>query len=45
MIAEGVEEPVQKRALRELGIRWMQGNLFAPAAFEALPVWSGATPV
>ena len=45
VIAEGVEEPVQMRALRELGIRWMQGNLFAPAAFEALPVWSGATPV
>lgn len=39
VIAEGVEEEAQRSTLTELGIRYMQGNLFSPAAFEALPVW------
>lgn len=44
-IAEGVEEEAQRETLAALGIRHMQGNLFSPAAFEALPVWTGAGPV
>lgn len=39
-IAEGVEEEAQRSTLTELGIHYMQGNLFSPAAFEALPVWT-----
>ena len=42
MIAEGVEEEAQRETLEALGIRYMQGNLFSPAMFEALPVWSAA---
>ncbi len=42
MIAEGVEEEGQRETLEALGLRYMQGNLFSPATFEALPVWSGA---
>lgn len=42
IIAEGIEEGAQCSTLADLGIRYMQGNLFSPAAFEALPVWSGA---
>lgn len=41
LVAEGVERREQMEVLRDLGICYMQGNLFAPAAFEALPVWSG----
>ena len=41
LIAEGVEEAAQMEVLRELGVRYMQGNLFGQPAFEALPVWSG----
>ena len=41
VIAEGVEDEAQQATLAELGIRYMQGNLFSPAAFEALPVWPG----
>lgn len=42
MIAEGVEEEAQRSASTDLGIHYMQGNLFSPAAFEALPLWPRA---
>ena len=39
VIAEGVEEQAQAEILRELGIRYMQGNYFCAPAFETLPEW------
>ena len=39
VIAEGVEEMAQAEVLRDLGIRYMQGNYFGEPAFEALPKW------
>lgn len=39
VIAEGIEEAAQAEILRELGIRYMQGNYFAEPAFETLPEW------
>ena len=39
VIAEGVEEEPQRRTLEELGLRYMQGNLFGEPGFETLPVW------
>ena len=39
LIAEGCEHPEQADILQTLGIRYMQGNLFAEPAFEALPAW------
>lgn len=37
LIAEGVETVGEAEALRQLGIRYMQGYLFARPVFEALP--------
>jgi EAL domain-containing protein (putative c-di-GMP-specific phosphodiesterase class I) len=37
LLAEGVETEAELEALRELGIRYVQGYLFARPAFEALP--------
>lgn len=39
VIAEGVEGPVQRDALLDLGVRLMQGNFFSEPGFERLPVW------
>jgi EAL domain-containing protein (putative c-di-GMP-specific phosphodiesterase class I) len=37
LLAEGVETEAELEALRQLGIRYVQGYLFARPAFEALP--------
>jgi EAL domain-containing protein (putative c-di-GMP-specific phosphodiesterase class I) len=37
VVAEGVETEAEARALEAIGIRYMQGYLFARPAFEALP--------
>jgi EAL domain-containing protein (putative c-di-GMP-specific phosphodiesterase class I) len=37
VVAEGVETEAEMRALQAIGIRYMQGFLFARPAFEALP--------
>jgi EAL domain-containing protein (putative c-di-GMP-specific phosphodiesterase class I) len=37
VIAEGVETAAEYRVLRDLGIRYIQGYLFARPAFQALP--------
>ncbi|OMH23439.1 diguanylate phosphodiesterase [Tersicoccus phoenicis] len=37
LIAEGIETAAEARTLRDLGIRYMQGFLFARPAFERLP--------
>jgi EAL domain-containing protein (putative c-di-GMP-specific phosphodiesterase class I) len=37
LLAEGVETEAELDALRQLGIRYVQGYLFARPAFEALP--------
>lgn len=37
VIAEGIETPGELAALQELGVRYIQGFLFANPAFEALP--------
>jgi EAL domain-containing protein (putative c-di-GMP-specific phosphodiesterase class I) len=37
LLAEGVETDAELEALRQLGIRYVQGYLFARPAFEALP--------
>jgi EAL domain-containing protein (putative c-di-GMP-specific phosphodiesterase class I) len=37
LIAEGIETEAEARTLRDLGIRIMQGYLFAKPAFETLP--------
>ena len=42
LIAEGVESSAQQQTLQDLGLRYMQGNLFAEPAFEALPLWPAA---
>lgn len=41
LIAEGIETPGERDTLRLLGVRYLQGYLFAHPAFEALPpiVW------
>lgn len=39
IIAEGIEHPQEAEVLRDLGIRYMQGNLFAEPGFEVLPLW------
>jgi EAL domain-containing protein (putative c-di-GMP-specific phosphodiesterase class I) len=38
VIAEGIETEAELDALRALGVRYIQGYLFAKPAFEALPV-------
>ncbi len=43
VVGEGVETPGEARALRALGITLMQGYLFAPPGFEALPTVLDAT--
>ena len=44
VIAEGIETTGELTALKELGVRYIQGFLFAKPAFEALPkVESGPT--
>jgi len=40
VIAEGIETEAELDALRALGVRYIQGYLFAKPAFEALPVVS-----
>jgi EAL domain-containing protein (putative c-di-GMP-specific phosphodiesterase class I) len=37
VIAEGIETDGELAALKELGVRYIQGFLFAKPAFEALP--------
>ena len=37
VIAEGIETTGELAALKELGVRYIQGFLFAKPAFEALP--------
>lgn len=37
LVAEGIETEAELRALRDLGIRYMQGFVIARPAFEALP--------
>ena len=37
MIAEGIETEAGLTALRSLGLRYIQGYLFARPAFERLP--------
>jgi EAL domain-containing protein (putative c-di-GMP-specific phosphodiesterase class I) len=37
LIAEGIETEAEAHTLRDLGIRYMQGYLFAKPAFETLP--------
>ncbi len=39
VVAEGIEHPHEAELLQRLGIRYMQGNLFAEPGFEALPLW------
>ncbi len=38
VIAEGIETEAELAALRDLGVRYIQGYLFAKPAFEQLPV-------
>jgi len=38
VIAEGIETQAELEALRDLGVRYLQGYLFARPAFEQLPV-------
>ncbi len=45
VIAEGIETAGELDALRELGVRYIQGYYFAKPAFEALPVVQLAPPV
>lgn len=42
VIAEGIETPLERDVLIALGVRYMQGYLYARPAFEALPepVWA-----
>lgn len=40
-VAEGVETRAEMEALRAMGVSLMQGYLFAPPAFEALPEVAG----
>ena len=37
VIAEGIETTGELAALKELGVRYIQGFLFAKPAFEVLP--------
>jgi EAL domain-containing protein (putative c-di-GMP-specific phosphodiesterase class I) len=37
LIAEGIETDAELAALRDLGVRYIQGYLFARPAFEQLP--------
>ncbi len=37
VIAEGIETPAELEALQSLGVRYIQGFLFAKPGFEALP--------
>ena len=39
VIAEGVEQAAQRGTLADLGVRYMQGNLFSEPGFERLPLW------
>ncbi|MGR6331382.1 EAL domain-containing protein [Sphingomonas sp. XXL09] len=39
VIAEGIETTAELAALKELGVRYIQGFLFAKPAFERLPAW------
>ncbi len=38
VIAEGIETEAELRALRAIGVRYIQGYYFAKPAFEALPI-------
>jgi diguanylate cyclase (GGDEF)-like protein len=42
LVATGIETEAQLMATRKLGVRIAQGNLFAPAGFEA--AWAALTP-
>ncbi|HMP63630.1 MAG TPA: EAL domain-containing protein [Phenylobacterium sp.] len=44
MIAEGVESQGELAALREMGVRYIQGYLLARPAFQALPLVSLPAP-